>query len=384
MAQRNHGEPLVSVLIYIHNDEQYLSQCLSSIINQSLQEIEIICIDDGSEDQSVDIVERCMVDDERIVLLNKKNSGYGDSLNIGLKKAKGKYTNIIKSNSWMVSQTLETLYDIAENYEADIARSNYYEFINNQNIKNSEIPMRYTDRALEPKYNHWIYLLNTTPGTALYKTTFLKKNCIDFLPLPGNRCQNISFIFKAWVTARKICFTTDAFLHYRMDENIMSLDDAAVDGLFAQYHEVERFLKDINQYDDLITTMWIAKTNLFFQEASHINPASIREFLKKTSKEMIEATNQGVPFAEYFSIGEKKKFVQSLLNQKFDSANRIIRRNRKNEQRHLQYTSSKFHPYRTKAYQLNNMVQELRSQHEYLEQRIRNATLLLEQSNGKK
>ena len=112
MANQTHT-PKVSILVPIFNVEKYLRQCLDSIVNQTLKDIEIICINDGSTDSSPAIIDEFAKNDPRIVILTKTNSGYGDSMNQGLKKATGEYIGIVESDDWVDIDMFENLYDIA-------------------------------------------------------------------------------------------------------------------------------------------------------------------------------------------------------------------------------------------------------------------------------
>ena len=86
----------VSVLVPIYNVEEFLPECLDSLVNQTLREIEIICINDGSKDDSLKILKEYASKDKRIKIIDKKNTGYGDSMNQGLKKATGEYVGIVE------------------------------------------------------------------------------------------------------------------------------------------------------------------------------------------------------------------------------------------------------------------------------------------------
>ncbi|MCM1338279.1 MAG: glycosyltransferase, partial [Muribaculaceae bacterium] len=115
----------ISVIVPVYNVEKYLSQCLESILSQSLQEIEIICINDGSTDSSYQILEKYKTLDERIIIIDKTNSGYGSACNIGLKLARGEYICIVESDDFIASNMLEDMYKLAANNLADIAKSAY-------------------------------------------------------------------------------------------------------------------------------------------------------------------------------------------------------------------------------------------------------------------
>ena len=91
----------VSVLVPIYNVEKYLDKCLQSLCNQTLQEMEIICINDGSTDSSRQIIERYAKIDKRIVVIDKKNTGYGNSMNVGLDRASGEYIGIVESDDFI-------------------------------------------------------------------------------------------------------------------------------------------------------------------------------------------------------------------------------------------------------------------------------------------
>ena len=91
--------PKLSVLVPIYNVEKYLSVCLDSLINQTLTDIEIICIDDGSTDSSSKILKEYQQKDKRIRVITQENSGYGSAMNCGLILAEGEYIGILESDS---------------------------------------------------------------------------------------------------------------------------------------------------------------------------------------------------------------------------------------------------------------------------------------------
>lgn len=118
----------VSILVPIYNVERYLEKCLNSLISQTLKNIEIICINDGSTDNSLAIIKKYAQKDSRIVIINKKNTGYGDSMNQGLKRAKGEYIGIVESDDFVDKKMFEVLYNMALQYKADIVKSSFYQY----------------------------------------------------------------------------------------------------------------------------------------------------------------------------------------------------------------------------------------------------------------
>ena len=110
----------VSVLIPVYNVEDYLEQCLDSIINQTFQDIEIICVNDGSTDSSPDILKKYSAKDSRIVVVNKENGGLPSARNAGIDAAKGQYVSFVDADDYIEPNMIERLYGTAERKKAEI------------------------------------------------------------------------------------------------------------------------------------------------------------------------------------------------------------------------------------------------------------------------
>ncbi|MDR3179663.1 MAG: glycosyltransferase [Holosporaceae bacterium] len=113
----------VSLVVSVYNAEKYLLRCLDSLINQTLREIEIICVNDGSTDKSLDILEEFALKDPRITVKNQHNMGPGAARNVALGEAKGEYVGFVDADDWVDADFFEKLYQAAEKYNADIACS---------------------------------------------------------------------------------------------------------------------------------------------------------------------------------------------------------------------------------------------------------------------
>ena len=116
----------LSVIVPVYNTEKYISDCLDSIINQNLREIEIICVNDGSTDGSLEILENYASQDERIRIITKKNDGLGAARNTGIEAAQGDYIGFVDSDDFVDSNMFRLLVEAAENTDADVAIGNVY------------------------------------------------------------------------------------------------------------------------------------------------------------------------------------------------------------------------------------------------------------------
>lgn len=124
----------ISIIIPVYNTSKYLKKCITSISNQSLREIEIICVNDGSTDDSLEILEKIAQEDKRIKIINKKNEGPSKARNEALKIAKGKYCLNIDSDDWIEQGYLKEIYDRAEKDNLDITICDaIFDFVKDKN-----------------------------------------------------------------------------------------------------------------------------------------------------------------------------------------------------------------------------------------------------------
>ena len=127
-VQKNAGQPEISVLVPVYNVEQYLEQCLDSLLAQTFENFEMICVDDGSSDRSGAILDAYGASDSRIRVIHKRNTGYGNSMNAALDHAKGKYVAILESDDFAEPDMLQKLYDAAGAQEADVGKGTFYNY----------------------------------------------------------------------------------------------------------------------------------------------------------------------------------------------------------------------------------------------------------------
>lgn len=185
-CSKKNTQPLVSVIVPIYNVEKYLRQCITSILNQTLKNLEIILINDGSTDSSSDIIKEYASEDSRIIVVDKPNSGYGHSMNIGLSKATGKYVGIVESDDWIEPDMFEVLYRLSEKDGLEISRSEFffYDTENGENNRISETSYVPHDRVLAPCDENSVFMQQPSIWANLYLRSFLEENNIRFLETP--------------------------------------------------------------------------------------------------------------------------------------------------------------------------------------------------------
>ncbi len=210
----------VSVIIPVYNAEEHLKQCLDSVMNQTLQEIEVLCVDDGSTDNSLKILREYEEKDSRLHVICQANAGAGAARNTGLRQAQGKYLSFLDSDDFFELDMLETVYHQAEQYQADfvVFNSDQYhmdkqEFVEiNWALRRKDIPpyMPFTYRQLADN------VFKTFVGWAwdkLYLRSFVEVHNLWFQE--QRTTNDMLFVFSALVVAKRIAIVDRVLAHQR-------------------------------------------------------------------------------------------------------------------------------------------------------------------------
>lgn len=131
--------PLVSIIVPVYNAEPYLTRCIQSILQQTYENIELILVNDGSTDRSLELCKAFAAEDQRIVLIDKPNSGVSDSRNRGLSKARGKYVQFADSDDWLVPEATALLVQRAEQSKCEFVIAPFYRVIERILLVNGHI-----------------------------------------------------------------------------------------------------------------------------------------------------------------------------------------------------------------------------------------------------
>lgn len=251
--------PRISVLVPVCNVEAYLEQCLSSLINQTFQDFEIICVDDGSTDKSGQILDRYAAADLRIKVIHKVNTGYGNSMNVALDYAVGDYIAILESDDFAESDMLRILYDTAVRQDVDVVKADYYHYSDGKDIFCNHLRNEAKGQILRPIDNPGILNLADSIWSCLYKHSFLSDHGIRFHETPGASYQDISFSIQVWLHAQSVYFIENPVLHYRRDNPGASMNNPAkLFCVFDEYEWIEEEYKDFWQDHPILEHCFVA------------------------------------------------------------------------------------------------------------------------------
>lgn len=202
---------LISVIVPIYNVEQYLDECITSIVNQTYTNLEIILINDGSTDRSRIICEKFRLKDKRIIVIDSKNLGGGSAKNIGLNNCKGEYIVFVDSDDYIENNMLEKLYNAMNIYKVDIVQCNIYLLYKNKLRKKREISKSKslsTEEFLKMTCKDWTYYV-------IYNKLY-KKSLIKEIRFPeGTIIDDEYFTYEVISNAKSIFEIDECMYYYR-------------------------------------------------------------------------------------------------------------------------------------------------------------------------
>lgn len=215
--------PKISVIIPVYNVEQYLRECLDSVVNQTLKDIEIICVNDGSTDNSLQILEEYAQKDNRIKIINKENRGLASARNKGLEYATGDLIYFLDSDDYIESDLLESAINIFKDFNVDFYCFSSKPFVDG-NVMQSFDDMADYIKVLKNGLVDVNYdvILNTNihVWNKIFKKDFIKNNNLHFIE--GLLYEDIYFMWMYAFLSKKAYFDTTIRHHYRMrDTSIM-------------------------------------------------------------------------------------------------------------------------------------------------------------------
>ncbi len=213
----------VSVIIPVYNTEKYLSKCLDSVCNQTLKDIEIICVNDCSPDNSLAILQEYAKNDNRIKLINfTENKGAAAARNAGIDAATGEYIGFVDSDDFVDLNFYEKLYSKAKETDADAVKGNIYLYDLNTNKKHIE---SWIDINNKVKENQAYFYFTFT--TAIYKRNLIQKNNVRFLD-GLIHFEDPYFTIKANLFYKKLCVIDDACYYYTDNPNSSSRKNISI------------------------------------------------------------------------------------------------------------------------------------------------------------
>lgn len=310
-------KPIVSIIMPMYNQENYMEQCLNTVTNQTLKDIEIIIVNDGSTDRSLEIVNDAAKKDERIIVIDKPNSGYGNSVNRGLKRATGDYVGIVETDDYVSLKMFETLYNLSNNGTVEIVKGNFYDVyehedgtfekvVNNERKELPDIVGPFTIRQYPQ-----ILWGHPSVWSAIYKRDFLNKHEISFMELPGGGWVDNPFFFETLCKAESIVWTKEPFYFYGKSNPVSSSNSILNPNLPFDRMNDNLDVLERNKFTDDITLKYAYARSLMylngaFYECDYTNNYDL---INLNAKELFQRCEPQI-FSDYFNMHDQYQYTK--------------------------------------------------------------------------
>lgn len=241
----------ITVILPSYNVVEYIGVCLESVARQTMEDIEIICVDANSSDGTLEVIRQYMALDKRIKLILSEEKSFGHQMNLGMEAAQGNYIAFVETDDYIMPDMFARLYRLAQEHDVDIVKADFDNLI--------ELPEKqiwrmrecfrasdevYYDKEISIDEHPELYAKEYLYWRGLYKKSFLLSRQIRFHESSGASNQDIGFFYQTYLYAEKMYFVKDAFYQYRRNRAGASLFDVnALEKLMKEYQYIETEMK---------------------------------------------------------------------------------------------------------------------------------------------
>lgn len=320
----------VSVILPIYNVSQYLRQALDSVVNQTLRELEIICVDDGSTDDSLETIREYAQRDPRIVVITGPNGGYGKAMNKGLDRATGEYIGILEPDDYVDVHMFEDLYQIAVENRLDLVKADFYRFTQKADGQ-EQLQYVYLDgtqtrygELLNPSLDPSCIRFTLNTWTGIYRRAFLEEHSIRHNETPGASFQDNGFYFQTFVYAQRAMIVNKPYYHNRRDNPNSSVKSREkVYCMNIEYDYIRDLLmRDQTLWERFQYMYWWKKYHNYWFTYNRIDDTYKPEYMNRMRQEYRRAMELGQLSQEAFTEREWEA-VQRLINQSSGTVDKL-------------------------------------------------------------
>lgn len=318
----------VSVVIPVYNVEDYLEECLDGIVNQTLEDIEIICVNDGSSDKSLEILNRYAEKDDRFTVIDQENGGHAVATNRGMKLAKGKYLYLMDSDDMVEINALEDTYKICEEKNLDFVifqAINYYmdedKYVKAENYTMNKLADFVGDKVFNYKdIEDLIFTITVTPWSKLYNREFVM-NCGAKFP-EGLVFDDNVFFWEVLFSAERIGFHREHLFKRRWHSASSTVGGGMsfIDSLAICDLITDTFIR-FNQFEKHKKTLYNRKVQLGYMRFSKIKEELKELYFEEMKKNYTEFTQK-----EYY-----EDFLDNLTNKNRATFEKVLEANNSTE-----------------------------------------------------
>lgn len=258
------AKPTISIILPVHNTSSYLEECLNSIHNQSFKNYELICVDDGSSDNSYEILKKY----EKIItnckVIQQSNQGVASARNEGLRNVNGDYIIFIDSDDFIEYNYLERLYNESCNTNADVVICNFYRY-----YENSKLRLPVVCKKGSGIYSNYDILKSLIPDNLIHSylwNKLWKKELFDNIKFPNIKYEDISIMCDLFYKTKKVSIISDTLYYYRIRKTsiVRNYSISTQNDYVKAYGFIRLFLKEKNIYNRFKFSFTLLSIKVFF------------------------------------------------------------------------------------------------------------------------
>lgn len=303
-------KPKVSVIMPSLNVASYIRECMDSVVNQTLKEIEILCVDAGSTDGTWEILQKYAERDSRIRLIHSEKKSYGYQLNLGLDAAQGEYIGIVETDDYIKLDMYEVLYRTAYQNDLDFVKSDSYRFVDDERTNQRKFERlslsndkKIYYKKLNPSQTPALLRLTMNNVTGIYRRILIQEHNIRLNETPGAAFQDNGLWFQLFSLSQSAMFIDRAFYCIRRDNPNSSVHNKEkVYCMCDEYDYILEFLKKDNErLEKFFPYFVVKKYDNYLFTYNRIGDEFKLEFLQRFSREFNEYKAQGLLCEDVFT-----------------------------------------------------------------------------------
>ena len=318
--RESYSQVKISIVLPVYNVEKYLEQCLDSVLNQDLKEIEVICVNDGSSDNSGEILDRYQKKDSRVIVINQENQGQGAARNSGMKIARGEYLFFVDPDDWIMENSLKRVYDFAKENNSTVVffDSKFYNEPLNK-FDNDRIQDYLTKKFNKNFDNIKSFSLKDCNNdfsafclavwNRIFKTDFIKNNNISF---PKTKLsEDTTFSIETMFLCDCVHYFQEYVYCYRIRKGSTShTNNIHAMKVFDSLDMLEDFMKEHNLFNTYKKQFYEYKVNLIASHFQYIPSSYQNEFIQNAKKAFSPAY-----YSKFMrAVKDEKTFLEKIFS----------------------------------------------------------------------
>lgn len=313
--------PKVSIVVPSLNSIAYIHECIDSILNQTLKDIEIICVDAGSSDGTLEVLREYERKDSRLKVIVSSKKSYGYQMNLGIKEARGEYLGIVESDDYIKENMYERLYEIAKKYDCEVVKADMMDFIRTENgeQENTNHLLNWSNVLYHKKSNckqdiRFLTESNIMNPSGIYNIKLIKKHNIKHNETPGAAFQDTGFWFQVQTLADSIYFLKEPLYYYRRDNTESSCNNTEKVYCICEEYDFIRniFINNDVLKHDIIPIISYLRFLGYGWNLNRIDKKFRLEFIYKIKEDFENLEKEGEVDREMFKEWQLKKLLNIL------------------------------------------------------------------------